>query len=86
MDYGTMLKKTIGNPSRKSAHHAVQAQFKGSSRELRGKVVRALAAQPLTLTALLKTTQAPRRKLKDSIRNLTHEGLIKKEGNIFAIT
>jgi len=41
MDYGAHLKKTLPNPSRKSAHHAKQKTFKGSDREIRGAILRA---------------------------------------------
>lgn len=43
MDYGAHLKKTHPNPSRKSAHHVTQKPFKGSDREIRGAILRALA-------------------------------------------
>lgn len=39
MDYGTYLKKTIGNASRKSASYSKQSKFKGSHRELRALVL-----------------------------------------------
>ena len=34
MDYGTHLKQTLPNPSRKRAHHLKQKPFKGSDREI----------------------------------------------------
>ena len=43
MDYGSYLKKTGANPSRKSAHHTVQSAFKGSLREIRGGILRKYA-------------------------------------------
>ncbi len=46
MDYGAMLKKAHGNPARRSAHHARQTPFKGSNRELRGRILKALLAVP----------------------------------------
>lgn len=42
MDYGVMLKKTTPNPSRQSKHHVKQSTFKGSTREVRGSIVRML--------------------------------------------
>ncbi len=85
MDYGSMLKKIGDNPSRKSARYARQASFKGSSRELRGKVVKALSARPATINNLLAITSAPRAKLDDIIRGLSRDGLIKKQGKMLAI-
>jgi A/G-specific adenine glycosylase len=42
MDYGAMLKKKHANPSRRSAHHAVQSRFEGSDRQVRGKIIKLL--------------------------------------------
>jgi len=44
MDYGVMLKKMHKNPSRKSVHHTIQSRFEGSSRQVRGAIVRVLIA------------------------------------------
>jgi A/G-specific adenine glycosylase len=46
MDYGAMLGRESGkqNPNRRSAHYVRQAPFKGSQRELRGRIVRILLA------------------------------------------
>lgn len=43
MDYGSYLKKEFKNPSIKSAHHVKQSAFKGSDRQIRGAIIRALA-------------------------------------------
>lgn len=42
MDYGTHLKETQPNPSRKSRTHVVQKKFIGSIREVRGEIMRQL--------------------------------------------
>lgn len=39
MDYGSYLGKTIPNPNKKSRHYTVQKKFKGSDREIRGKIL-----------------------------------------------
>ncbi len=44
MDYGAMLKATVPNPSRKSAHHTRQSKFEGSDRQIRGAIVRLLVS------------------------------------------
>lgn len=41
MDYGAMLKES-GNPSRRSVHHRPQSRFRGSRREARGIILKAL--------------------------------------------
>lgn len=42
MDYGTYIKRTHPNPSRKSKHHVKQKPFAGSLREMRGAILRTL--------------------------------------------
>jgi A/G-specific adenine glycosylase len=42
MDYGKYLCKVVENPNRKSKHYIKQSKFKGSDRELRGKILRIL--------------------------------------------
>lgn len=41
MDYGTYIKKTHPNPSRRSKHYVKQSKFVGSLREMRGAILRA---------------------------------------------
>ena len=40
MDYGSTLSKTTINPNRRSQHYSKQSKFEGSSRQLRGEVLR----------------------------------------------
>ncbi len=42
LDYGAQLKKTIPNPSRRSASYARQSKFEGSRRQKRAELVRQL--------------------------------------------
>lgn len=42
MDYGTILKKNVINPNRKSKHYTVQSKFVGSDRRVRGAIIRQL--------------------------------------------
>jgi A/G-specific adenine glycosylase len=42
MDYGAYLKKQYANPSRKSAHHKPQRAFQGSTRQVRGHIIKLL--------------------------------------------
>jgi A/G-specific adenine glycosylase len=46
LDYGAHLKRTIPNPSRRSAHHASQSRFEGSRRQKRARLLRAVMARP----------------------------------------
>ncbi len=82
MDYGVMLKKKHRNPSRKSAHHVKQSAFKGSDRQIRGAVVRALleAGKALGTKALTQKTGAEPERLGGIIERLVAEGTIQKAG------
>ena len=46
LDYGSHLKSTGENPSRKSAHYARQSTFEGSRRQKRAWIVRRVLADP----------------------------------------
>jgi A/G-specific adenine glycosylase len=46
MDYGAMLKKSVPNPNRRSAHYQRQSPFEGSDRQVRSRVLRALLRSP----------------------------------------
>ncbi len=72
MDYGTYLKATRPNPSRKSKHHMKQEPFEGSLRQARGKILRAvLAGVPATsVRAELGARFAP------ALASLEKEGLL----------
>jgi A/G-specific adenine glycosylase len=46
LDYGVHLKRSVPNPSRRSAHHARQSRFEGSRRQVRARVLRMVIAAP----------------------------------------
>lgn len=80
MDYGTHLKSTVGNLSRKSAQYTRQKPFKGSVREVRGAILKILHGGARTQTTL---KQALPKELRDrfdvALVHLQKEGLVKKE-------
>ena len=55
MDYGAAIKKQSPNPNRRSAHYSRQASFKGSFRQIRGSLVRALVSRGPATAAELRT-------------------------------
>lgn len=78
MDYGAMLGvREKENPNARSAHYAKQSKFKGSRRELRGKVLAYLLAHPRTgeqeLSAKLKF---PLAKVREAMASLRKDGLL----------
>jgi len=87
MDYGSMLAKQKQNPNRKSAHYQQQSPFKGSHRQLRGMVLRAIIAQPSVTESMLlkKLNKAPER-VREVLLQLQKEGFIQKKGRQFTIS
>lgn len=85
MDYGSNLKKSKGNPSRKSKHHIIQKKFTGSEREARGAIIKALTAgSPLTLRMLARKTGIELKRIQGAVPKLMQESFVKKvAGKIF---
>jgi A/G-specific adenine glycosylase len=77
MDYGAQLKRTVPNPSRRSAHHARQSAFEGSRRQLRGRVLRELlAADSRMSTAALAAALDGDARLDEVLSMLRTEGML----------
>lgn len=74
MDYGTHLKKTVGNAGRASKAYAKQSRFAGSNRQIRGHVLRLLAERPHTLEELAAQIQDQR--LHAILADLAKEGMV----------
>jgi A/G-specific adenine glycosylase len=77
MDYGTYLKSTQVNPSRKSAHHVKQSPFKGSNRELRSHILKYILKKPINAQQVIKSF--PTASAEHITKNLT---ALEKEGFI----
>lgn len=80
MDFGAMIKKTVGNQNHKSFHYKKQSPFEGSKRQLRGQI----------LDILLKHSEVSREMLAKVYENSVHqidpviddlivEGLVKEQ-------
>lgn len=72
MDYGSMLKKEVGNASVRSKHYTKQSTFEGSNRQLRGRILKTLTDRSLTRPDLLKEI--------DDTRTLRIADTLVKEG------
>ena len=58
LDYGAWLKKTLPNPSRRSASHARQSAFEGSRRQKRAYLLRRVLEAPSTTAELSEDLSA----------------------------
>lgn len=74
MDYGSHLKNTIVNPSRRSKHHTMQSRFEGSRRQLRAQVLRSLLRQSASYSKLQAEFNDDR--LRSVLDELNKENLI----------
>lgn len=74
MDYGSYLKQQVGNLNKLSISYTKQSKFNGSLRQVRGQVIRALAAGSRSATELTVTITDPR--LDAVLTTLITEGLI----------
>jgi A/G-specific adenine glycosylase len=90
MDYGVMLKKTIGNINIRSKHYSKQSAFIGSNRQVRAAILRAITISPknqkqIALALRQEKIHALPATITKNIDDLMSEGFIKKNKNVFAI-
>ena len=80
MDYGTHLKATLPNPSRRSRHHTQQSRFEGSNRQLRGRLLVALAeGDGLDSDALAAIVRFEPDRVEAALAALQSEGFVVSE-------
>lgn len=80
MDYGAWIKETYGNHNARSKSYVKQSTFKGSSRELRGKILRALGEKEYGQASLIKYLECDAVLTETQIVALLKEGLIVSVG------
>lgn len=86
MDYGTHLKRTLPNPSRKSKHHLTQSRFKGSNREIRSKILKfVLTEGQVDKKSILKNVKSKKWGVEDNIEILIREGFLTKRNDIYSV-
>jgi A/G-specific adenine glycosylase len=86
MDFGTMLKKHLLDPNRKSIHYQKQKPFRGSNRQLRGMILKRVLSEPyLTESLVIQESGRPREKVTKALDQLCREGFLKKKGKRFSI-
>jgi A/G-specific adenine glycosylase len=87
MDYGAMIKKTHGNPNRKSRHHATQKPFEGSRRQKRGQILsELLTSTSLSAIELKNRIGIPQDELYSILADLEKEGFIIQDGEIVSLS
>lgn len=85
MDYGTHLKRTAGGRLDSSKHYQKQSPLKGSLREMRGRIIKALTVGPVVDISLRENVQADER-YEPALKSLTLEGMVTQNGNTISLT
>jgi len=86
MDYGSMLKREVENPNRRSAHFTRQSSFEGSDRRIRGLVIKTLLKDnALTAETLSEATSVSCDHLIQILAVLMDEGFICQENGLYKI-
>ena len=90
MDYGAMLGKNSRkhDPNRRSAHYVQQAPFKGSRRELRGRMVRTLLALGSASERRIgnEFPSIPRIRIHEILLQLRKEGFVSEHKGRFSLS
>lgn len=76
MDYGSHLKSTTGNATRRSSTYAKHKKFAGSDRQLRGRILTLVAAKSRTFAEIREATGEPDERLEGIILKLGTEGFL----------
>ena len=79
MDYGSYLKKTVGNQNVRSKHYVQQSTFKGSDRQIRGAILRTLVLREESRLALHKKLPFDPTRIDAQLEKLSTEGMIIKK-------
>lgn len=86
MDYGVMLKKSIPNPNRTSAHYTRQSKFEGSDRQIRGMILKILTTRSgASFHDLCSFIDREPTRIKKALSELHNEGFIKMVHDVFMI-
>lgn len=87
MDYGTTLKKEVGNLSRRSASYKKQSRFEGSRRQVRGAILKWLLLDGRTGTAatIVRHVRGDPLVIAELLKQMLTEGLLMKTGPVYRI-
>ncbi len=81
-----MLKQRYQNPNRRSAQYQKQTPFKGSNRELRGKILRALTQYvSLSERDLIRWLGMEPERVRQVLRELQEEGFVHEHGSTYQL-
>jgi len=86
MDYGAMLGTRETNPNTKSAHYRKQPAFRGSTRELRGKILKLLlTTKRIDTSTLAVRLDAEESRVAQALGGLTRDELVRLRGTMLSL-
>ncbi|MDE2213253.1 MAG: A/G-specific adenine glycosylase [Patescibacteria group bacterium] len=86
MDYGSSLKRSGVKLNAQSAQYKKQPAFKGSSRELRGAIIRLLLDRPYKGEMLARKCKRPLFEVDAVLTKLKKEGLVEERKKMFSLS
>lgn len=78
LDYGVYVKKTYGNPNKKSKHYTKQSKFEGSDRQVRGAILWLLGDGGVKELELALKLDLAAERVRKIVAGLLKENLISK--------
>ncbi|MFW6245403.1 MAG: A/G-specific adenine glycosylase, partial [Fibrobacterota bacterium] len=86
MDYGTVLKKEVGNLSGKSLQFKKQSPFKGSNRQLRGAILKMLnETGSVSMDKLTEKVNRPYGQVIDAVNALVKEAMVREKSGVYSL-
>ena len=89
MDYGAMLKRTVGNANVRSRTYVTQGAFEGSRRQIRGRLVKLALQNTLTpnrLESFCRDFKTSVYLVRGVVADLVSEGFLYKRGVSFVLS
>lgn len=83
MDYGSYLKQQMGSNNYQSKHYKKQSTFSGSTRKVRGEVIRLLTNTPMTIEELDNAIDDER--ISAVVTALVREGMVNKSKDVYSL-
>jgi A/G-specific adenine glycosylase len=84
MDYGSYLKRSVGNNIAQSKHYTKQSIFKGSDRQIRGAIIRLLTTGSYTYKKVLEALATYEEvRIAAQLERLVDERMIVKDGRSY---
>lgn len=85
MDYGSYIKKTVGNKNVQSKHYTIQSPFKNSDRQIRGAILKFLASNEVTRKAMHTELSFDMQRIDEQLERLLEEGMVTKRKQIYCL-